>query len=170
MESNKLNVQKYALGFGLIAGVSRILIDIIPKTLDFSPMAWYSTYGLAFILEVIFITYAIKRFKKLKGSLNLGEAVRIGVIIMLVLGLIFTSFSYVYDNFIDSEFTMRKSIEMMENFNPDGVEELEKQFAEAKENKGKSLLGILTYTLYFVFIGAVISLISGAVLRTKEPE
>lgn len=170
MENIKLNVQKYALGLGLIAGVTRILIDVIPKTLDLSPIAWYSTYAIAFILEIIFIVYAIRKFKKSNGSLNLGEAVRVGVIIMLVLGLLFTSFAYIYDNFIDTEFTMRKTIEFMENFNPDGVEQIEAQFADANENKAKSLLGILTYTLYFVFLGAVISLIAGAAMRTKEPQ
>ena len=89
---------------------------------------------------------------------------------MLVLGLIFTGFAYIYDNFIDTEFTMRKTVELMESFNPDGVEEIEAQFADAKENKTKSLLGILTYTLYFIFLGAVISLIAGAAMRTKEPQ
>ncbi|WP_299682179.1 DUF4199 domain-containing protein [uncultured Dokdonia sp.] len=170
MEGVKLSVQKYALGLGLLAGITRIFIDIIPKTLDFSAIAWYFTYAVAFIFEIIFIVYALKKYKKTNGSLDLGEAARIGVIIMLILGFLFTSFAYIYDNFIDPEFTMSKTLELMESFNPEGIKEKETQFADANENKAKSLLGILTYTLYFVFLGAVISLIAGAALRTKESE
>lgn len=162
----QINLQKFVLPFALLLGLIRILIDVIPKTLSFSAIPYYSTFFIAFIIEIIFIVYIIKKFKKSNGILTLKQALKIGVIVMLITGLLYTSASYIYDTYIDPEFQINTAMSFVEKFAPEKIEESRAQLVESQKNK--SALGILTYTLWFVILGFIISLITGSVLKTKE--
>ncbi len=162
----QINLQKFVLPFALLLGLIRILIDVIPKTFSFSAIPYYSTFFIAFIIEVIFIVFIIKKFKKNNGILTLKQSLKIGVIVMLITGLLYTSASYIYDTYIDPEFQINTAMSFVEKFAPEKIEESRAQIAESQKNK--SALGILTYTLWFVILGFIISLITGSVLKTKE--
>ena len=85
---------------------------------------------------------------------------------MLITGLLYTSASYIYDTYIDPEFQINTAMSFVEKFAPEKIEESRAQIAESQKNK--SALGILTYTLWFVILGFIISLITGSILKTKE--
>jgi hypothetical protein len=162
-------LQNYILPFAFFAAVVRILVDTVFKTLDFGPLYYYSTFLICFILEIIFITIVISKYKNKFGSLKTRQALKIGVIIMLITGFGYSSFSFLYDNFIDPEFQNSTIIEITKKYNPQGLEAVKKQILDAKAiGIGKKLLGILTSTLWFVVLGLLISFISGSVLKTKE--
>src|SRR5690554_4814227 len=101
---SQINLQKFVLPFAFLLGLIRILIDIIPKTLSFSAFPYYSTFLIAFIIEIIFIVYVIKRFRKANGIINFRQILKIGVIIMFITGLLYTSASYLYDIYIDPDY------------------------------------------------------------------
>ncbi|MGB3343868.1 MAG: DUF4199 domain-containing protein [Aequorivita sp.] len=162
---SEINLQKFVLPFAFLLGLIRISIDIIPKTLSFSAIPYYSTFFIAFIVEIIFIVFIIKRFKKYNGILNLRQALKIGVILMLITGLLYTSTSYLYDTYIDPEFQINTAMSFVEKFAPDKIEETREQITISRENT--SALGILTYTLWFVILGFIISLIAGSAMSTK---
>lgn len=166
--TENINLQKYVLPFAYMAALSRILIDFIPKTLSFGPIAYYSTFFIAFVLEIIFITYVIKSFKKVNGNLKLSEAIKIGVIIMLIVGIFYSTMAYVYDTFIDPNYQIETAIRWIEMFAPEKMDELRIQMQESQ--KQSSIFGVLLYTLWFIVLGFVISIISGSILKSKEIE
>ena len=162
-------LQNYILPFAFISAIVRILIDTIFKTIDFGPIYYYSSFLICFILEIIFITIIISKYKNKFGSLKTREALKIGVIIMLITGFGYSLFSFLYDNYIDPEFQNSTIIEFTRKFNPQGIEAVKKQILETKSiGIGKKLMGILTSTLWFVVLGSLISFISGSVLKTKD--
>ncbi len=163
---NTVNLQKFTLQFAIFAALGRILIDLIPKTLSFGAIAYYSTFFIAFFLEIIFIYFVIKKFKTKNSTLSLKQAIKIGLIIMLTLGLMYSIASYIYDTYIDPEYQVNLALGFVEKFAPEKLEETRATILESQKNK--SFLGILTSTLWFVFLGFIISLITGSILKTKE--
>ncbi len=164
--TNNINIPKFALSFGLIAGLVRVLIDYLPKILDLSAFTYYATFFVGFVFEIFVIYYVLKTFKLKNGILLFKQTLQIGITIMFVLGLIYCTMSYIYDTYIDSEYTVRKTLEILEKYNPDQMESFEIQMKHAEQNK--SILGIFTFTLYFVFIGVFISLILGSFLKSEN--
>ncbi len=163
---NTVNLQKFTLQFAIIAALGRVLIDILPKIFSFGAMAYYSTFLVCFLLEIVFIFFVIKKFKSLNNTLTLKDSLKIGVIMMLVIGLIYSSASYIYDTYIDPNYQVDLALSFVEKFAPEKLEETRNTILESQKNKNP--LGILTSTLWFVFLGFVISLIVGSILRTKE--
>lgn len=163
----KMNLQRFVLPFALVAASIRVLIDFIPKTLSFGPIAYYSTFFIAFVLEIIFIFYVVNKFKSNNNnSLKLSDALRIGVIIMLIVGLLFSAVSYFYDMYIDPDFQINTALSLVEKFNPEQLEKTREQMIQSRENS--SPLGIMVYTLWFVVLGFVMSFIAGSVYKSKE--
>lgn len=161
----KATIKNFVLPIALIAGVSRMLLDIIPKTLSLGPIAYYSTFVLAFIAEIILIVVLMKKFKaKNEGYLTLKEGILLGITTMLVIGIIYSVSSFVYDSYIDPDFQINTAIAWGEMFGQGDV------VREQIENNPpqKSYLGIPLSILWFSFIGFLVSMISASVLK-KEP-
>ena len=164
----KIKLQSFVLPFALMAGLTRVLIDFLPKVMGASAILYFSTFAIAFILEIIFVVYVIKLFKKKNGSIELKQSITIGIIIMLVLGLMYTSSSFAYDTYINPDFQREIQMKFVENGTPEQIEAVENSLKAAEDNKDKAYLGIPLYTLWFVFLGFVISLITGSILKTKQ--
>jgi len=163
-----VNLQKFVLPFAFLAGLIRILIDFTPKIFSPTPLAYYSTFLIALVFEIVFIVYVIKLFKKKNSFLDFKQALKIGIIIMLILGLMYTTSAFIYDTYIDPDFQNNIALAWVQKMSPDQVETVKDQIELAKKNKDMNYFGIPLYTIWFVFLGAVISLISGNILKTKE--
>jgi len=162
------NLQQFALQFGLIAGLIRVLIDYSTRTLDLGPMLYYSTFIICFIAEVILIVYLHKKFKKINLSLSMSEALKIGIIVMIFIGLLYSGGAYIYDTYIDPNFQINTAIAWIDTFAP-ASEQRDAMVAQiTQEQKNSSAIGIFIAMLWFAFIGLIISLISGSILQTKE--
>ena len=163
---NKVNIKSFVIQFAAIAGLFRVLIDIVPKALSFGPISYYSTFFISFILEIILITFIIKRFKTKNKFLTLSNAIKIGVTLMLIVGLCYSTISYIYDSYVDPNFQTDTAIALIEKFQLPNIDEMRDQILES-QNKS-SPIGILTSTLWFSFLGLIISFISGSILKSKE--
>ena len=156
--------------FGLISGLIAITISLIAYFLGKSvnPGALLST--LSFLLPVILIVIGIKKFKtQNKGFLKWAEAIKIGIGIALIWGLLALIFQYVLETYIDPSLiddkieVVRESLENW-GMDDDVIEE------ELNKQKNKSpLFGISMGLLLFTFIGFVVSAITGAILK-NTPE
>jgi len=164
---NQKNFLPVAFQYGIILAVLRILVDFGLKMADVSGMIYYLGYVIGFILEIILIFIAVKFFRDKinEGLLSFAEAIKIGIVMMLITAVgTFISFS-----FIDPDFQMRKAIEMVEQYQPEKLDETIEQIEEGKKNP-KYLLSLGVWILYFSFIGFVISAIAGAVFGKKEEQ
>lgn len=105
--------------------------------------------------------------------MSLGEALKLGMGVAVISGLIAIVYTYVLINFLDPD-TIEKTLEVTQNKileeNPefsqeqlDGMKEMQRKFS------GIGFLSaiILVFSLFFGFI---ISLITGLILRRNRPE
>ncbi len=156
----------YIIGIAILSGIARVLLDYVPRLLNFSPILYYLTFLIAFILEITIIIYVIKKYKKTKGSLTIIDALKAGVIIMGIIGLFYCSMAYIYDVYIDPDFQTNMTLRFTEQFSPDQLEQVQQNINN--QDTSKSYIGVIMYTIWFVFLGAAISLIAGSIFKTKE--
>ncbi len=150
----------------LVAGIGRVAIDYTARLLAFPPLFYYLTFFIAFIAEIIIIIYATKKYKSIRGSLTIVDALKVGIGIMGCIGLCYCTMAYVYDIYIDPDFQTNLRLAFTEKYTPEQLDQV-KASIEA-QNTSQSYLGVIMYTIWFLFLGAVISLITGGVLANKD--
>ncbi|WP_299313706.1 DUF4199 domain-containing protein [uncultured Aquimarina sp.] len=150
----------------LLSGIARVALDYVSRIAELSPILYYLTFLVAFILEIVLIIYVIKKYKNLKGSLTIIDTLKTGIIIMGVTGLCYCSMAYVYDMYIDPGFQVNTQLRFTEQFSPDQLDQVKQNLAN--QDTSKSYIGVIMYTIWFVFLGAVISLIAGSVYKTNS--
>jgi len=160
------NFLNYILGVAILSGIARVALDYLSRILELSPILYYFTFLIAFILEIIVIIYVIKKYKNIKGSLTIIDALKTGIIIMGVIGLCYCSMAYVYDVYIDPDFQINTQLRFTEQFSPDQLDQVKLNLKN--QDASKSYIGVIMYTIWFVFLGAVISLIAGSVFKTNS--
>lgn len=161
-----LNKYKTILIIAILSGVTRVIIDYIFRFFDSSPLIYYSTFLICFILEVFLIFQISKKYKEINSEFTLIDSLKIGISIMGVIGLAYCSMAYIYDIYIDPNFQYNTTIKFNEVYAPDQLELVKENLKT--QNNTNSFIGIFIYTIWFVFLGAVISLISGSILRTSQ--
>ncbi|MDH7447212.1 DUF4199 domain-containing protein [Aquimarina sp. 2201CG14-23] len=159
-------ILNYIIGIAILSGIARVALDYISRILDVSPTIYYATFFIAFILEIMIIIYAIKKYKQSKNHLTILDALKTGIIIMGIIGICYCTMAYVYDVYIDPAFQTDMTIRFTEQFSPDQLDQVKENLNN--QDTSKSYIGVIMYTIWFVFLGSVISLIAGAVLKTKE--
>lgn len=168
---NQADSKKIIVTFGLISGAIAILIAIISYAMDkaLNPGILLST--LSFALPLALVVLGIRQFKqKNNGFLKWGEAVKIGIGIALLWGVLALSFQYVLENVVAPELLDEKielAREALENWGMDDDiidEQLEKQ------RNQNPLLGISMGILLFTFIGFIVSAITGAIMKKTEED
>lgn len=86
-----------------------------------------------------------------------------GLIMMIIVAI----FLFIIKSFFEPYFEISKSIEMVEKYQPEKLDEVMKKRSEAKENPQyiKSFAFILGW---FMFLGLLISSITGAIMKKEE--
>ena len=164
------NSKKTILTHGLLAGITAISVALIAYAMDkvLNPGTLLSI--ISFLVPLALIVSGIQRFKKVNdGFLGWEQAIKVGIGIALIWGLLTLSFQYILENIISPELLTEK----IENFREEltelgNSEEVIKEQVEKKRNLNP-FLGNAMGLLFFIFIGFVVSAISGAIMKkTKE--
>jgi hypothetical protein len=174
MESQIASVKKIALPNGVLLALTTIVISVIVYVMGMTyEQPWWQSL-LNFAAMLWFVIYGIKAFKKdNSGYLSLAEALKIGLAITLVAGIIGSIFTYLFTTIIEPDFVMNmleaSRVKMFED-NPEMTQE---QIDMAMSISEKMMSpGILTAigVIASLFFGFIISLISGLVLKNNRPE
>ena len=65
METNtSSSIKQLVIPIALIFGFARIVLDLIPKIAGAHSKVYYATFLIAFVFEIIVITYLIQKYKK----------------------------------------------------------------------------------------------------------
>jgi hypothetical protein len=172
-ESSSKSVWSIGLKVGLIEGVILIVYNIISYTLGWAesnPIAFFLVIVVNSALLIFGIVYAHIQYKKQYKYMSYGVGLGLGVIVSLIAGLLLSIFSFVYLNYIDTEFMNRfteNSIIWMENKGADSAQ-LEEQLSSSEASQ-RNPLGILSGAFMYVFIGFFLSLIIAAITKKTEP-
>jgi len=173
MENTQPSIKKIALNYGVLLALLSIVLQVISYVLDahIDRPWWLSVVQL--LISVAVIVYGIKLFKTGNaGYLTLGQAIKTGVAISLIAGIIGVIFNYIFMNFIDPDFiakTMEFSREQMIVSNPDMTQE---QIDNAMDISAKFMSPLIMSAFAIIatlFFGFIISLVAGVIMRRNPP-
>ena len=173
-----ISPSKSATPFGVLFGIIMILQFVIAYVLEINP-ASNKVYGITInllnylILPIALILIGCNNYKnKLNsGFISFGEALKVGVTICVIAGLLYAVFSGIF-NLIFPEFAekmLNSARETMLQQNPDmPKEQMEMGLSIAKKFMNPAIAIPITIVM-FAFIGLIYSLIIGAIVKKERP-
>jgi len=174
MEKSTIQTSSYALNFGTMLGIASVFFSLMLFFLDahYQGDALSSTVPL--ILSVGFINFGIYQFKKDNtGFISLSQGLKVGVGIALISGIIGTLYGIILTEFLDPRF-MDKTLEIAKQKMLDGNQELSIEDANQAIEMSKKFttlpIRIAGGLLGSIFIGFLISLVGGLILKKSKPE
>lgn len=176
-EIEQPTVIQHALRIGLILGVVSIILSLLFYLIDPTLFAkWWLNLIILLIVIIAIVIIGINYRKSIGGFISFGEAFKHGFVILLISGILSGAFTILLFQVIDpdlKEVVMDASIEqteaMMEKFGvPDDQMEEALEEAETKMNESFSLGGQIKGQLWAIVFYAVLSLITGLIVRKQE--
>jgi hypothetical protein len=170
MEDNKSGLLKHAMTYGAIIGLILVVYSVV---LYIGGLTFNKGLGLiqyAVLITGLYLGTKAFRDKTLGGFITYGQALGLGVLIALFVGIISIFFQYILMRFIDPGLVDKYMVVMEEQFEKSRFIP-EDQIELALEKSRQSLtalwsipVGVLTFT----FIGFIISLITSAIVK-RDP-
>ncbi len=171
-EQQKPKTGTYAIKYGLILGVISVIIAMMLYSMDMHYQQDWKVGVISMIIMIVVIVMAQLEFKKdNNGYMSLGQALKVGVGLSLIAGIIGVIFNQVLMHLIDPD-TMQKALEYqrqqmaaagMSSGEIDNAMEMGKGFRGSGMQIAIGLIGSL-------FLGFIFSLISGLAIKKTEPE
>ena len=174
MENQENTSKQIMLNYGLLLGFSTILINVAVYAMGKTYDPHWSVGVLSLFITVVAIILGIKKIKELNsGFLSLSEALKTGLGIALISGLIGVVYTLIFTNFIEPEFFSRtlevSQQKMMEAYPNFSDEQLEASTEMAKKMSGPFISSAMAI-IGSLFVGFIISLIAGAIMKKSDEE
>ena len=174
METNQNTYKKIALIFGLIYGLIGVGLSIFLYSLNkhLDQPDWSHIFKIIVGLSITFIAIFIYR-KKLNGFISVEQAIKLGVAVSLIAGVIEATSNEVYFSQIEKleikeERLVEAKKQFEETYKDSSAEEIEKGVETTKKFM-EPVTRIAIGTMWMVFIGLIYSLIAGLILQKKKP-
>lgn len=174
MENQTASPKQIILNYGVILATISILLNVIMYALGKHYEQDWKMGVIGFVIMAAVIFMGIKKFKEFNGNiLSLGQALKTGMGIALIAGLIGVVYTLIFMNIIEPDF-MDKMMEiqrqnMIENYpnltdeQIDMQMEMGKKFANPWVSSAFQLIGSL-------FFGFIIALVSGLILKKEAAQ
>ncbi len=174
MEDQKSTTKQIMLNSGLMLGFISILISVANFAVGDIYKPHWAVSVISIIATIAVIVLGIKKVKELNnGYLTLGEAIKTGLGIALVSGLVFLIYFFVFTNFLEPEFYAR-SLEVKEQAVLEMYPNLTDEQLEGAMDMQKKLNGpVFTSAILLIvslFFGFIVALIGGLVMKKVEEE
>ena len=170
-------MENHALRTGLILGIISILLSVTVYVIDtLLVIKWW--FGLvALLLSLGFVIYYGLQFRNESGGfVSFKISYGYSMLTFVVSGLIGTVFNILLYNFIDpdlpeiiSEAIIEQTAQMMEGFGA-SQEMIDKAIEEADTTSNFTTFGQIKSFGFALIVYAVMSLITGAIIKRKKPE
>lgn len=170
MESNE-SFQKYGINYGIIFGAYSALVLLLSYYLNYSTENWI--FGLInFIVTVGIAGYAVYEFRQNNAlKLSVGQAVKIGLIVGVVGGLIYAVYMYIHYTMIDTAFIENMQEQTMKAIaeQTKGKSQEEIDMAKKGASIASSPFALSTVTLFSVMIKTVlVGVVTGLVFKSDR--
>lgn len=174
METQTASVKKIAMNYGLLLGLASIAFSVILYVTGnhLEQTLWSSV--ISFLIMLAFIVYGLKAFKKDNGGfMSLGEALKTGVAIALISGILGAIYFYVFVTMIEPDFTaqiLEVQRETMIEANPDMPKEQMEMSMGIAEKMTQPWIMVAFAVIGSLFFGFIISLVAGLIMKQPKPE
>lgn len=174
MENQAATIKSTILQFGTMLGIISVAFGLMIYFLDMHYTQETGIGIVSILISIGVIVLAQYNFRKEnEGYLSLGEALKIGLGVALVSGIIGLTYQYLLVNFIDPD-TISKMMEVTKNKlmddNPEMSEEQLEQILGMQEKFTTPGMMVAFGLIGSLFIGFIISLITGLILKRNRPE
>ena len=174
----QLDAKKIMLQNGILLGLVTILISVIGYvsgiTLSGDSILQLLISVLGFAAIIVFIVLGIKKYRAGNGGfISLSQAIKIGLGVAVIGGVIAALYNVVFVEYIDPDFTEKilllqkeKMLEADPNLTQQQLDAgigMARKFSTPWMQFAFSIIGSL-------FFGFIITLIAGLVMRKEEPQ
>jgi len=171
---NKTSFKSIMLTYGFYLGIAAIVLSVANYSFGniYEPHLLVNVLG--YILMIGFIFYGIKAYKFYnEGFLRLGEAIKLGIGIALVSGILGAIYFFIFSNYIEPEFASKMS-EIQEQVMYEKFPDMDEAIIEQQIEMSKKFMtpGIMAGMAIVanIFFGLIISLIAGLFMKKNETQ
>lgn len=171
---NKVKTSKdVILNYGLLLGFASIIVASANYALGNPYKPHWSISIISIVISTVFIVMGIKKVKQIQqGNLTLGEAIKTGLGISLLSGILYVFFFLILTTFVEPDFYVKvmeiQKETMIEQYPDFSDEQLESSLAMA-EKFTKPWITAAFALIGSLFFGFIISLIGGLVMKGEAP-
>ena len=177
METKNVNFLSIALRNGILLGLASVAFTVLLYVTDFlytdNTLLAVITWLINIAISVVFIVMAVEQYKKAnEGFLSIGEAIKVGVLVAVIAGVIGAIYQVIYATIIDPDYydkvveVAMKKMSAMANFNEEQLEEFQDKMYD---NKPSIVSSFSTSIIFSAIGGLIISAIVGAVKKKEQP-
>lgn len=164
------SVTSVAIKYGLLTALAGVVYSLIMMVSDLGDNRLVSS--LAYLILIGGIVLAMKQYKDINyGYMSYGQGLGIGSIVSVLFGLLTGIFTWIYTEFVDTEYMGRMMEKQREQMIQQGLsdEQIDAGMKMAENFQGPvtMILGAAVITLIFGFI---LSLIISAIMKNSRPE
>ncbi len=173
METQKAEAKGFVLNYGVLLGILSVIMGVVMYVTNayLNPGVIYSIIG--FLILVVVISLGIKAYKTANNNfLGVGDALKVGIGIAVIGGIISAVWMFVLMNYIEPEYMNQVAEvqrEVMAEQNPNLTQE-QMDMAMEMSAKFTSPWFIMAFALIGnLFFGLIISLVAGLIMKNKNP-
>ncbi|MDC3133005.1 DUF4199 domain-containing protein [Flavobacteriaceae bacterium] len=174
MEENNVTTGKFALNFGLILGGISVVFSLMLYFLDMHYQGGTMQSVVSFAIMAGTLIWGMIAFKQAnEGFISLGEALKIGLGASLIAAIIGFAYYLVLANVLDPDLmekTMDFQTQKMRMDNPELPQENIDQIVEMQQKMSSPWILAPIIIITNLFLGFIISLIGGLIVKKSRPE
>jgi len=173
MEIQKADSKKFIINYGLLLGIVSVILGVVIYVTNayLNPSWIYSVISIA--IPIVIITLGIKAYKTANGGyLGLGEAIKVGLGIAVIGGIITAIWTLLVMTVIEPEYmnnVMAGQRDKMMETNPNMTESQMNAAMEITSKFSSPWIAMAMNIVWSLFSGLIISLISGLVMKKENP-
>jgi len=167
---NSTSIKSVAYPYGTVLAIYSILVLVLLYVFNVAQENWIVGTINTLVSIAIFVL-AIKKFKQdNNGFLSLKEALKVGLAVAVISGVIAAIYAYIHYSFVYPEFSEIKYDEAVLQMTEQGIPESQQSQALEMTKMFTSPWFFSTMTLLgSLFFGFIISLIAGLILKRNNP-
>lgn len=174
MDNQNPSIKTTIINFGLVLGGITVVFQLMLFFLDMHYKNDSSVGIVSLVIMIGLLLYAFIHYKKSnEGFISLIEALKIGLGIALISALVGVVYTQILVNFLDPD-TMKKQLELsmetLRSKNPEMPQEALDSARSIQEKMSSPLILSAVQIIFALFIGFIISLIGGLIVKKSRPE
>lgn len=174
MKNQTVPTKNVILNYGVYLGIASILISVIVYALGMQYEQDWKSGSAGIIAMAVIIFLGIKKYKEFNnGFLSIGQALKVGVGIALIGGIISVIYSVIFMTYIEPDFmanTMAKAEQQLMENAPNLTDEQIEMQVEMMQKFSTPIIISAFSLIASLFFGFIISLISGLILKKSEED
>jgi hypothetical protein len=167
---NSTSIKSVAYPYGIVLAIYSILVLVLIYAFNVAQDNWIVGVINTLVSIAIFVL-AIKKFKQDNhGYLRLKEALKVGLAVAVISGVIAAIYAFIHYNFVYPEFSEIMYDKAVLQMSEQGIPESQQSQALEITKMTTSAWFFATMTLVgSLFFGFIISLITGLILKRENP-